>query len=177
MKVIGIDPSLSATGLAYMDPDEGKVLAWRCVRTKPMDDATKTDDFVRRLTDLAFEVRRFCTEHKGAVAIEAQSGWGGDRGGMPQVFKLGAGYGAVLGSIPTRPIAIQPQMVKHRLGIEAKIDKKLLKGETWNAAKRFFTDFPSEPTNKVSREAVHDAVAVGVAALPELDRLKALMPE
>lgn len=176
MRIVGIDPSLTATGLAYMDLDSKEVLDWKCVRTKPMKDETKTEDFARRLFDISVEVRRYCVEHPGAVAIEAQAGWGGGAASMANVFKLGCGYGAVLASIPTRPFPIAPQMVKHRLGVASGLDKTVVKDAAWDAAKRFFCKFPMEPSNKPSREAVRDAVCVAVAALPELDRHKAMFP-
>jgi len=168
MHVIAIDPSLTATGLAYMDLDAGKVIDWACVRTKKDDRLKATEDLARRIQEVAAGVRDFCNKYPGIVAIEGQTGGSYGLASPPTIFLLGTGYGACLAAIPGKPIVIASATVKARVVGDR---GKTTKDAAWQAAQPYFTSFPPEPKTKPAREAVHDAVVVGVAALPELNQL------
>lgn len=177
--ILGVDPSLTACGLAAVDLEAGKVLAWKCIRTEPDAKFKATEDLARRLREVAGEVKAFCAEYKGVPAIEGQMGSSfGKMSSMSTVGMLMAAYGAVLASLPTKPIVIHPSTVKSRLigQAETKRTGKEAKEAAWAAARVYFTSFPPEPSTKVAREAVHDAVVMCVAALPEIQQLEAMMP-
>lgn len=178
MLAVGIDPSLVATGLAAVDIEAGLVLDWVCIRTKPDGKLKATEDLARRLQEVAFGVRAFITKHKGVLVIEGQVGGtfekGTGRSSPSTVFLLGAAYGAVLGCMTSKPIAIHSATIKARI-LGDRVKRADTKAAAWEAAQAYFTSFPKELTNKPAREAVHDAVITAVAALPEIMQIKAMM--
>lgn len=156
-----------------MDLKARKVVAWECVRTKPDPTAgRKTDDLVRRLTDLSRGVSTFLEQHKGVVAIEAMtpSSYAG-KSSLSTVGLLMSSYGAIIGCLRGRkPVALMPHIVKAR--VVGRKDSS--KAETWLHTSKHFTSFPPSPKSKAAREAVEDATAVGLAAMPELQQFLAL---
>jgi Holliday junction resolvasome RuvABC endonuclease subunit len=177
MKVIALDPSLTATGMAALDFQARRVIAWDCVRTKPDNGVgRKTDDLARRVSEVFQGVADFIEANRGALAIEAQvaSSFSSRKikgmASMKNVGMLMAGYSACIcagAMYGKKPILVMPATVKHRVTGH----KGASKQEAWNHAAKHFTSLPPLPSSKVPREAVQDAVAVGLAALPEMQQI------
>lgn len=172
VRIIGIDPSLAATGLAVIDIESSRVVAWRCIRTKPTDDFLKTHDFARRLAEIALEVRMFCAAYPGIIAVEGQVGASMGKASIANVGKLMAAYGAVIGALPSRPLIVLPSIVKKRVGKMADASK----GECFANAMVTLHGVPAEyPSGgRAAKEAVEDAVCVALAAMPEVEQVLAL---
>jgi Holliday junction resolvasome RuvABC endonuclease subunit len=170
MKIIALDPSLTATGMAALDFQARRVLAWDCVRTKPDNGVgRKTDDLARRVREVFQGVADFIEANQGALAIEAQTASSYGQASLKNVGMLMAGYSACIcagAMYGKKPILVMPATVKHRVTGH----KGASKQEAWNHAAKHFTSLPPLPSSKVPREAVQDAVAVGLAALPELQQ-------
>lgn len=171
MRIIAVDPSLTATGLAALDFQARKVVAWECVRTQPDNRVgRKTDDLARRVFEVFQGVSDFIEANQGALAIEAQAPSShNNKASMKNVGMLMAGYAACISAgamYGKKPILVMPSVVRHRVTGH----KGSSKQESWQHAAKHFTSFPPLPKTKPAREAVQDAVAVGLAALPELQQ-------
>lgn len=178
MLSIGIDPSLTNTGLAAIDVDAGRVVAWKCIRTEPDAKLKPTEDLARRLILIASEVAKFCTQHRGVIVVEGQVGSSFGKGSSQgSTGLLMAAYGATLGALPTKPVVLHSATVKSRLLKGQKFSStKEAKMAAWIAAKEILSDFPEDPKTKAALEAVHDAVATAIAGMPELRQVQALLP-
>lgn len=173
MRLLGLDPSLSATGMAALDLDARKVVAWKCVRTKVGGQKLKMNDLAERLRLIATETQAFCALHQGMPVIEGQIGSSYGRSNIPTTFKLGAAYGAVLGALPTHPLVLSPAAIKKRVTGDAGASK----AEAWKAASAFFDRLPPLPKGKVAQEAVQDAVVAAVAGRRELEQHRQMFPK
>lgn len=171
MQAIGVDPSLTATGLARIV--DGAVTHWAVVKSKVGSNEKATPDLARRLHDLAVGVRRFVADTGGPAVfcVEAQVGASMGRSGMGSTFKLGAAYGAVLASSPYPPLVVPPAEVKRRLRGKGEVSKDEIRNY---CVAHVRGRHPAEPKSKADREAVWDAAAVAIAMEPELERLAAL---
>lgn len=168
-----MDPSLTGTGLAALDFKARKVVDWECIRTKPEKSlGRKTDDMARRVAVIFHGAADFIERNKGAVAIEAQTASSyGNKASMKNVGALMLGYAACLSAAAMygkKPILVMPGVVKSRVTGH----KGASKQEAWDHAAKHFTSFPPLPSTKPAREAVQDAVAVGLAALEDLQQLQ-----
>lgn len=168
MRVIGIDPSLTATGIAAIDLLSKQVVAWTCIQTKPNPNLKKMEDTARRVIQIRDGIRTFLDEHHGVHVVEGLAGYKG-QGSVGSAFKMGLGYAVVLGTLPGKPVIVPAASVKERLLGKGQGGKR----ECFEAAMKGLHGHPEWPKNKPSREAVRDAVSVAIAAKPELEQILA----
>lgn len=169
LNLIGIDPSLTATGIARIVDDE--VVDWTTLRTKPGADK-KMDDVVRRVYEVSNGVREFMARDRGPtlVCIEGQVASSFGKASLKNVGMLMAAFGGVIGVCQAQPLVIAPGEIRRRLRGRGEVSKDEIRGY----CKAHFGDaHPKEPKTKGEREAVWDAVAVVLAMEPEIDRLEA----
>jgi len=176
MLALGIDPSLSATGIAALDLEAGKVLDWEAIITSVGDSKSERalEDMASRLHDIGSRVRAFCARHQGVVVIEGQSSSSfGGPAGMAGVGKLMAAYGAIIASLPRKPVVLHPVTVKKRVTGH----KDASKEAAWQAALMFVPDHPPLPKSKKAQEAVKDAVITAIAGMPEINQIYSRTPD
>lgn len=168
MKVIGVDPSLTRTGVAIVE--DSRVLAWTVIKSEVVDSDAKIEDLARRVYEMGKEFREYIAPHLPAVVcIEGQVAASfGKKMGPATPFKMGVAYGAFLTSTPTPPLVINPSEIRRRLRGKQTVTKEdiIRYGKA-----HFGSMYPQEPRAKADREAVWDAVAVVLALEPELERL------
>lgn len=176
MKVLACDPSITCTGLASVDLTRGRVVAWDAFKTRPNPRlGLASDQDAERYYEIAAHFKAYYLTHGGVIVLEAQSGAGfphgpkGRRVNPALAAKVLGAYCAILGASNTRPLVLSPAEVKRRLGAVGK-------EEAWVKARAALPGgAPPEPGSRDAREAVHDAVAVAVAARPEVERVQALL--
>lgn len=173
--VIGVDPSLTRTGVAVVQGDV--VLAWTAIKSEVDDSEKKMDDLARRVHELAGAFRAFVKPYvheRPVFCVEGQvaGSFGGKMMGPSTPFKIGVAYGAILASCTSPPLVINPSEVRRRLLGQRAVKKPQMR--TYCKA-HFGERHPPEPKTKMDREAVWDAVAVVLAMDPELERLRSFV--
>lgn len=173
MIVIGVDPSLTATGVSAIDLRQNRVISWTVISSETDDSEKKLVDVARRLFELGRDFKLF-VEPFGptVVCVEAQvAAMFSGKAGPATPFKIGAAYGAILASCPTHPLVINPSEVRRRLRGKKLVSKDDIRSY---CKAHFGNQHPAEPKSKKNREAVWDSAAVVLAMEPELDRLRAM---
>lgn len=166
MRAIGVDPSLTESGLVAVDDLD--VVGWDVIKTRRDNDLTVQEDLIRRSHIIRDGIRAFEEEYGGVPCIESQQG--NPRSGHASNFNLGVAYGAVLAGLETKPIPIVPSEVKRKLKGKRSVSKK----EIREYCRVHFDVWPQDLEHKYVKEAVGDAAAVVAALEDELDRLAAL---
>lgn len=173
MLVIGIDPSLTATGIAALDFESQQVTAWRAIRTDPDNKfRLKSEDLMRRALQIKTAIQDFTRQHRGIAAMEVQVSGSMGKRNENAAAKVALAYGTILGSIPGNPVLVMPTEVKRRLTGSPGSSKE----QCWDACRSQLRKTPEELRSKVDREAVHDAVSVAFACRQEFEQLRSMLP-
>jgi Holliday junction resolvasome RuvABC endonuclease subunit len=166
MKLLAIDPSLTATGLVVVElgPDTERVLEQAFVQTKPDAKSRhvyQADQDGARIDEIADAVLRLMREHRvDIVACEAPAG--SQHANAAKALALA--YGAIRGAL--RAVGMTPIMVQaHHAKKAAAGSQGATKDEVLAAMQRRFS---VEITgSKPRKEAIADALANACAAMGE----------
>lgn len=173
MNIIGIDPSLTATGIAAIDLQHMDIVDWACIHTKPDANMKKIPDTARRVLEIRDGIRTFQERNRGLIAIEAQVPSAMGKKNAKSSFGKGLAYGISIGLTTALPIIVTPREMRVRRGLTVNASKT----ELWNACLKELAvvDGLEELKTIPMREAVHDAAAVALAAKLEAEQLQALI--
>lgn len=170
MLLMGVDPSLTATGIVLVDVGVGseELLSWSVCRTRPDTRGRhmyQADQDGTRVDALADELRRMLSigGPVDVVAVEAPAG----AQHAAAAKALGLAYGCVRGvlrAFDRTPIMVQAHHAKAAAtGSKAATKKEVVDAMAirWPRSERWST------CGRIEREAVADALAVACAAMLE----------
>lgn len=168
MIVIGIDGSLTATGVAVIElrGDTWHVREALCVRTKPDAKSThlyKADQDGLRIDDISIAIEGVLVRYHGprVVALEAPAG----AQSATAAKALALAYGTIRTTL--RMVGVTPVMIQAHHAKKAATGSASASKDEVEVAMRARYAWPEAKRTKPEAEAIADALAVASAALAE----------